>query len=380
MPGNKFILSLTVISVPLLMLSCRNQNKTSYLGDAVPVHTYTVGKEKVVFYDTYPGTVVALNEVQIHSEVSGYVTGIFFHDGSQIKKGQKLYEIDRTKYQAAYDQAKANLDIAEANLDKAQRDADRYEELLKQNAIARQIADNAQTDLDNARMQVIAAKAALSSAATDLNYSVITAPFAGTIGISQVKLGAYITTGQTLMNTLSSNDPIGVDLLIDEKNLSRFLDIKDDTLSESDIDSTFRLLLPDNTHYPYMGKLSVIDRAVDPQTGTVKGRIVFPNPERSLKEGMNCVVKVLNASSGEQIVLPYKAVVEQMSEYFVYVISNGLANQTRIIPGPGLDGNIIIKEGLKAGEVIALDGLQQLHNGSAVRLLDADTTARQGKY
>jgi membrane fusion protein (multidrug efflux system) len=379
MPGSKFILSLTTIGVTLLMLSCRHQVKPSYSGGAVPVHTYTVGREKVVFYDTYPGTVVALNEVQIHSEVSGYVTGIFFQDGSQIKIGQKLYEIDRTKYQASYDQAKANVDIAEANLDKAQRDADRYEELIKQNAIARQIADNAQTDLDNARMQVIAAKAALSSAATDLNYSVITAPFAGTIGISQVKLGAYITTGQTIMNTLSSNDPIGVDFLIDEKNLSRFLDIKHNTLAESDADSTFRLLLPDNTPYTYTGKLSVIDRAVDPQTGTVKGRIVFPNPERSLREGMNCVVKVLNASSGEQIVLPYKAVVEQMSEYFVYVISNGVANQTKIIPGTSLNGNIIIKEGLKVGEVIALDGLQQLHNGSAVRQLDTDTMTRPGK-
>jgi membrane fusion protein (multidrug efflux system) len=327
-----------------------------------------VQPQKVTYYDSYPGTVVALNEVALHSQVSGFIAGIYFKEGAQVTKGEKLYEIDRRKFLAAFDQAKNNAEIAESNLQKAQRDADRYSKLNEQNAIARQTFDDAETNLQNAKTQLLSAKAALLNAETDYNYSVITAPFSGTIGFSLVKPGTFINSGQTLLNTISSDDPVGVDFIINEKSLPGFIVMKNNKTPV--VDSTFRITLPDNSLYPFSGELSVIDRGVDPQTGTIKIRLIFPNKERSLRPGMNCRVKVLSGNSGDQLVIPYKAVIEQMGEYFVYLIDSMKVKQVKIVPGSNLGGQIVVRQGVKPGDKIVLDGLQKVHNGSMIRLVD----------
>ena len=355
----------------LLMISCGKAKPPAQRGGAVPVTAYTVQLKNIVYYDSYPATVEALNETELHSEVSGYVTGIFFKEGSQVAKGQRLYEIDRTKYKAALDQAKANVGIAEANLDKAQRDVDRYTALNQQNAIAKQVYDDAITSLENMKMQLQAAKSALVNAETDYNYSLITAPFSGTIGFSSVKLGAFIVPGQTLLTTVSSNDPVGVDLVVDEKAIPVFTALRAREAKEpvrEDPDSTFRLVLPDKINYRYNGKISVIDRAVDSQAGTIRIRIVFPNKDAELKPGMNCEVRVLNNSSGQKLTIPYKAVVEQMGEYFVYRIDSGKVKQVKIEPGLSMVESIEVKKGLNPGDQIVLDGLQKVSNGSKVQI------------
>jgi membrane fusion protein (multidrug efflux system) len=213
-------------------------------------------------------------------------------------------------------------------------------------------------------MQLKAAESNLVNAETDYNYSLITAPFSGTIGFSQVKPGTYVVPGQTLLNTISTDDPVGVDFYINEKSISGFLDIKRREISKAD--STFRILLPDNSEYQYNGRLSVIDRAVDRQTGTIKVRLEFPNQEGNLRPGMDCKVKVLNGSSGSQVVIPFKAVIEQMSEYFVYTIKNDTAKQVKVVPALNLGEYIAVKGGIKPGDEIVLEGLQKIHNGSAV--------------
>jgi membrane fusion protein, multidrug efflux system len=362
----KTIYLLSVCLVAFSYQSCKKVSRQNQFGGPVPVSEYTVNSQNVNVYDSYPGTVVALNEVEIRSEVSGYVTGIYFKEGSQVSSGSKLYEIDRRKYQAAYEQASANADIAGANLQKAQRDADRYTKLNEQNAIAKQIFDDAVTNLQNSKMQLLAAKAALLNAETDFNYSMITAPFSGTIGFSLVKPGTFINAGQTLLNTLSSDDPTGVDFIINEKSLPEFIGYMTDGSAKAD--STFRIMLPNNSGYPYYGRLSVIDRAVNPLTGTIKLRLVFPNHERVLRSGMNCSVKVLHKGSGNQLTIPFKAVTEQMGEYFVYLIDSMKVKQVKIEPGSSLGEFIVVKQGLKEGDRIVLDGLQKLRNGSMVQV------------
>src|SRR5690606_40175347 len=128
-----------------------------------------VTEEIVAGVDAYPGSVVPLNETDLRAEVSGYITGIFVTDGASVSKGQKLYEIDRTRYEAAAQQAKASLAIAEANLDRITRDVERYRKLADQDAIARQTLDYAETDLNNAEAQVASAQAAVVTATTNLN-------------------------------------------------------------------------------------------------------------------------------------------------------------------------------------------------------------------
>jgi RND family efflux transporter MFP subunit len=348
-----------------LMTSCKYTAQNKQGRDPLKVNVYEVKNEKVVFYDTYPGSIVALNQVELRGQVSGYITKIFFTEGQKVKKGQKLYEIDRSTYEASYQQAKANYEIANGNLAKVQLDADRYKELSEKDAIAKQRLDYALTDLQNAKLQVESAKEEMLKAQNNLDYSLIVAPFDGIIGISQVKIGNLVTPSQTLLNTISSDNPMGVDFEIDEKDLGRFLMLEKKTVTGSD--STYRILLPDNTIYPSKGKLSVIDRAVDPQTGTITVRIVFSNLEGDLRAGMSCTVKVINENSGMQAIIPYRSVMEQMGEYFVYLADSSVAQQTKIKLGPRIDDRVVVLHGLHPGNKIVVDGIQQLREGLPIQ-------------
>jgi membrane fusion protein (multidrug efflux system) len=349
----------------LLSCSGNSANKKAIV-PAIPVTVSKVSLVEAIFYNSYPGNITALKEVELRGQVSGYITGIYFTEGKEVHSGEKLYEIDRRKYEATYKEAQSNVKIAEANLEKVQRDADRYTDLAKQDAVAKQILDNSMTDLNNARQQVEAAKSEMVKAKTDFDYSLINAPFDGTIGFSGVRLGTLITPGQTLLNTVSSDDPMGIDFEISETELSRFRQLENAGISPND--TTFKITLPDNSIYPFFGKISVIDRAVDPLTGTIRVRITVPNHEKILKPGMSCKVLVLNAYAGQQIIIPFEAVLEQLSEYFVYTIKDNKAQQVKISLGPRVNANVIVLKGLKGDETIVVDGIQKLHDGSEITI------------
>src|SRR5690606_17200148 len=168
--NNYKIASLLLIGTTLTG-ACGNkqQQKHAMVPQAVRVTTGVVTEEVVVGTDSYPGSVVPLTETERRAEVSGYITNIFVTDGASVTKGQKMYEIDRTRYAAAAQQAKASLAIAEANLARIKRDVERYRKLADQDAIARQTLDYAETDLNNAEAQVASAQAAVVTATTNLN-------------------------------------------------------------------------------------------------------------------------------------------------------------------------------------------------------------------
>ncbi len=347
----------------LLSCSANSANKKTD-APAVPVTVANVSLAKAIFYNSYPANIVALKEVELRGQVSGYITGIYFDEGKKVKAGEKLYEIDRRKYEAAYEEAQSNVKIAEDNLEKVQRDATRYTDLSKQDAVAKQLYDNAMTDLKTAKKQVDAANSELIKAKTDYEYSLICAPFDGTIGFSMVKLGALITPGSTLLNTVSSDDVMGVDFEISETELRRFQELEDSVISNND--TTFRVRLPDNSIYPYPGKISVIDRAVDPQTGSIRVRITVPNHENILKPGMSCKVLVLNVNTGQQMLIPSIAVMEQLGEYFVFKVENKNVKQIKVTLGRRVNSSFIVLKGLAIGESIVVDGIQKLHDGSEI--------------
>ena len=281
-----------LLVVSALLSSCSVNRAAEQKGPpAIPVAVVEVKSGNATYHDEYPATVVALNQVDLRPEVSGYITEISVQDGQHVAKGMKLYGIDQQQYQAAYDQAQANLNVAKSNLAKAQQDADRYMDLAKNDAVARQTLEHAQADLESAKMQVAAAEATVKSVETNLRYSTIYAPFDGTIGISLVKLGSAVSPGQTVLNTISSDDPIAVDCAVDEKQISRFNALLQSSTNGKD--STLMIVLPDQSLYPYPGRLSFLDRAVDPQTGTIQIRIIFPNPRRILKAGLTCNLRVV---------------------------------------------------------------------------------------
>jgi membrane fusion protein (multidrug efflux system) len=375
---NRVILNTVLISC-LAIAACKKKQPPA--NTEVPVNLLKLKTQNVLYYDKYPSTTAALSQVSLLPQIQGAITGIFFTEGSYVKKGQKLYEIDERIYQDTYNAAVANRKVAEGTLVQAQQDADRYEYLNKYNAVAKQLYDHAIITLQNSQSSVKSADEAVKSARTNLQYAIVTAPFDGTIGFSQVKLGNVVTPGTTVLNTISTNDPIAVDFIVNEKQLSRFERLQN---SKTVIDSLFTILLPDNTLYPYTGKISVIDRAVDSQTGAIRIRLVFANPKNSLRVGMSCVVRVHNEETTPQMVLPNKAVVEQMGEYFVFVaqdsISNNpkaqsdtgkikhnlLAKQKKVQIGQTIGPNVIIKSGVDPGDRIVTDGVQSLHDGSHI--------------
>jgi membrane fusion protein (multidrug efflux system) len=330
---------------------------------AVPVTTAVVNSANAKYYDEYPGTLAALNQVDLRAQVNGYITGIFFREGERVKKGQRLYSIDQQQYEANYQQAVANLQVHEANLVRAKKDADRYHELDKQDAVAKQLVDNADATLAAAEKQVEAAKATVRSVQTGVRYTNISAPFDGTIGISQVKMGSPVSAGQTILNTISSDNPVTVDFPVDQREIFRFTQLQQKNLAASD--STFTLAFGTDI-YPNPGKILLIDRAVDPQTSSIKVRLVFQNPKGMLKPGMSGKVRVLNST--EAVVIPYKAVTEQLGEFYVYVVGDSSkVSQKKVQVGKALGTNVIIHDGLKDGDEIVVQGVQNLREGAVVK-------------
>lgn len=333
---------------------------------ATPVTVAEVKSTDAVFNDEYPGTVSALNEIKLTPQVTGYITGIYFRDGQKVHKGQKLYSIDAQVYQANYQQAIANLQVQESNLLKSQKDADRYHELDKHDAIAKQQVDYADAALEASRKQVAAAKASVSSVRANVDFASIYAPFTGTIGISQVKKGTSVQAGQTVLNTVSTDNPLAVDFTVDQKNIYRFLQFEKNGVPKTD--SVFTIAFGDDV-YPYPGSISLIDRAVDPQTGTIKVRLVFPNDKGLLKPGMNATVRVKNTASKSATIIPHIAVTEQLGEFYVYVLGDSSkVSQHKVQLGTQIGDSIIVLEGLKEGEKIVVQGIQKLHEGSVVKV------------
>lgn len=369
-----------VILGTVTLASCGGDKKAAMQQGPPPptqVTMATVSDQEVITTDSYPGVVVALNEVELRPQVGGYITEIYVKDGQKVTKGQKLYEIDRTKYIAAHTAAKASVAVAKANRDKAKKDADRYTRLAEQDAVAKQRVDYALTDLANAESQVASAQAQLSSAANDLQRSIIVSPLTGTIGISQVKLGALASPGTTLLNTVSSNNPIAVDIAVNQVEIPRFMRLQ--KAGSAVKDSLFNVQLQDGSIYKGQGHITAIDRAVDPQTGTIKVRISYPNPDGRLLAGMTVNLKALNKSSEHQLVIPYKAVIEQLGEFNVFVVGDSSKAEPRIIKlGKQFNTSVVVTTGLKQGEVIVVDGVQNVKPGAVVTDAPANAAPAAG--
>lgn len=329
---------------------------------ATPVSMDTVQKEIVSSIRSYPANVVPLQETELRAEVSGYITNIYVTDGASVRKGQKLYEIDRVRYAAAVEQAKANLEIAKANLQRVEKDLQRYQTLADKDAIAKQTLDYALTDVNNQKAQVQGAQAALTTATTNLQRSSIIAPFSGTVGISQVRSGALVSAGTTLLNTISSTNPIAVEFQINEREIKEFSDLQSGKNS-----TEINLTLPDASTYATQGRIVTIDRAVDPQTGTLKVRASFENPTNTLRAGMNLNLNLRSLSKEEQLIIPYRAIFEQLGSFSVYTVNDSsMVDLKHVTLGQKLDDKVVILSGLQPGDIIAVDGVASLKQGAQV--------------
>lgn len=363
------------VSVLLILASCGNKgnkNAANQAQPAVPVVVDTVHvSTNASYHDQYPGTVTALKEVTITSQVTGYVKAILFKDGQNVTAGQELYKIDQQVYNANVENARANVAALQANLVKAQKDADNYHKLDEQDAIAKQQVYYADAALKSAQQQVDAAKAQVRALEADVDFTNIRAPFSGTIGISAVRVGTSVVAGQTVLNSISTNDPVAVDFNVDQSQLYQFEKLLS---SKSSNDSTFSLAFGADI-YPAYGHIYTIDRAVDQQTGTVKIRLTFANGKNLLKPGMTGVVRVLHNAGDQTLLIPSTSVVEQLGEFNVFVLGDSSkVKQQHVELGQTIGDYVIVKSGLQPGQKVVVQGQQNLHEGSVVT---TDTTAHK---
>lgn len=366
---NRFtpILFLAVVAIFPTACGGKKDDKPQGPPPPTPVSAIKAERGNATYYDEYPATITALVEVEIQPQVAGNITGIYFQDGQHIRKGQKLYTIDAQQYQANYNQAIANLNVQKANLNRAQKDANRYNTLAEQDAVATQLVDNANATLQAAQMQVTAAEANARAVQTNLKYTTIYAPLDGTIGISQVRMGAAVAPGSMPLNTISSDNPIAADVQADEAQMTRFTKLQ--SQKQNPRDSTLVLVLPGGERYPYPGTVRITDRAVDPQTGTLRVRVAFPNPNKTLRVGMNANIRVKNSTGTPQILIPYQAVTEQMGEYFVFVVGDSSkVAQRKLALGARINGNVVVNEGLKEGDLVVTKGTQKIKDGVTVKV------------
>ena len=361
------LFSTILLGSGLFLTACGNkdakqQGAANMQAQAMPVTMASVTQEVVSGQRAYPANVVPLQETEIRAEVSGYINKIYVMDGAFVSKGQKLYEIDRVRYAAAVDQARANVEIAKANLARVEKDLQRYQTLADKDAIAKQTLDYAYTDVNNQKAQVQAAEAALTTARLNLNRSVITAPFSGNVGISQVRTGALVSAGTTLLNTISSTNPIAVEFQINEKEILEFSNLQTGKSS-----TEINLTLPDASTYATQGRISTIDRAVDPQTGTLKVRATFDNPNNTLRAGMNLTLNVVSTSKEEALVIPYRAIFEQLGTFSVYTVTDSSTAELKPVTlGQKLGDRVVISTGLNPGDKIVVDGVTAIKPGAKV--------------
>lgn len=368
--NKRYLFSALIIGSGLIWQSCgsKDGSKQQAAGAAaqaevvIPVSFGTVEQQIVSGLKSYPASVVPLQETEIRAEVSGYITNIYVSDGAFVSKGQALYEIDRIRYQSSVDQAKANLEISKANLQRVEKDLQRYQTLADKDAIAKQTLDYALTDVNNQKAQVQAAQAALTTAQTNLQRSVIRAPFSGAVGISQVRSGALVSPGTTLLNTISSIDPVAVQFQISEKEIAEF------SAYQAGRSSTeITAALPDGTIYTAQGRISTIDRAVDPNTGTIAVRATFSNGQNTLRAGMNLTMNIKSTSSEEQLVIPFKAVQDQLGVYSVFVVNDSSRAEARPVElGLKIQDKVVVNSGLQVGDKIVVDGIMNVRSGAKV--------------
>jgi membrane fusion protein (multidrug efflux system) len=306
--------------------------------------------------------------VEVRARVEAFVDKVLFIEGSEVKEGDPLFALDKKPFEEKLAAANGMLAESKAALNKYQKDVDRLTPLAAKRAIPQQDLDNAVASVDVGKANVLSAQARVVSAEIDLGYCDVKAPLAGLIGAKQVSVGSLVGKGEpTLLATISQLDPIWFYCNISEVQYLR-AQTESRRTGKNVEDLPITLLLATGSEHPAKGKIVFLDRAVDVKTGTLRVRAAFPNPEKLLRPGMFARIKVDAGLRPDSILVPERAVTELQGKNFVWVIgADNKATQRAVKVGETLGENLLILEGLKAGERIITEGLQKVREGAPVQ-------------
>lgn len=316
------------------------------------------------------GQTAGSKDVEIRARVEGYLESVSFREGDFVKEGDLLYQIDPKPFEATVAQAKAQVATMEARVGQAETEVARLKPLADQQAVSRRDYDNAVSTRDAAKAQLDAAKSALDKAKLDLGYTTIRAPLSGLADLTKVKPGNLVGRGEsTLLTTISVIDPIYFTASITEADYLKFAQKlasagKTAPAQRSDVD----LILADGSVYGHKGRLDAVQRAVDPRSGTLSVRLLFPNPQRVVRPGQYGRVRFVSETLPGAVCVPQKAVSELQGVFQVVVVGPDSKAEIRTVKtGPRYEDLWVVTEGLKAGETVVVEGLQQVKPGAEVK-------------
>ncbi len=349
---------------------------------AVQVTIQEIHLQDAVMRTELPGRTSAYRVAEVRPQVSGIIQERLFEEGSEVKLGQSLYQIDPAVYEANVASARAALLQAEATLVSAKADAKRSAELVKVNAVSRSANDTAQANYKVAVANVAAAKAALEAARIDLRYTKVTSPISGKVSLSEVTPGALVTANQAARLTVVQQlDPIYVDVtqsydvIANLRQQAKEGVIKLGTEGSTDV----QLVLENGRIYNSLGKLTFQDALVDESTGTVRIRAVFPNPDRELMPGMYVRARLVDGVREKAVKLDQRATMRRNTgEPYVYIVNKDNKVESRDIVIAGAEGAYwVLDSGLSEGDKVIVEGIQHVRPGSLVSYGGSKAAAQQ---
>ncbi len=365
---------LGVVGLAVSLTACdqgKEADKAKQAAAAPPPPTVIVTeviRKTVPIYGEFVAQTQAKDTVEIRARVKAFLEAQHFSEGTLVKKGQILFTLDKREYEAKLLQAKGDMDIAQARLGKAETDERRLKPLAERRAVPQQDYDNAVANLQAARAGVEAARSGVVEAELNLGYCTIRSPIDGLIGKRLVDPGNLVGNGDaTLLDTVSSVDPMRVNVTFSEAEYLKFSEQhKRDKRSPAE-GAVLELILADGSVFPHKGKVVIIDRAVDPKTGTLSMVAEFPNPNGLLRPGQFGRVRAPIELAENAILVPRRAIQEIQDAKSVLVVGadNTVALRT-IKPGETVGDFVIVRDGVQPGERIIVDGIQKARPGAKV--------------
>ncbi len=372
---------LLAVAIAAAVAACSSKQPPQMPQTQVGVQTVSV--QRLALDQTLSGRTVAYMSSEVRPQVGGILRKRLFTEGQDVKAGQVLYEIDPATYQAAYDTSKGDLAQAEAAVQSARPKAQRYQTLVALDAVSKQDGDDAVATLRSDEAAVLAAKASLQTARINLDHTRITAPIGGRIGTSSYTPGALVSADQSdVLATINQLDPMYVDVTQSSAQLlqlRRQLDAGQ--LKAVDGKAVVKLQLEDGSTYARSGTLEVVDAAVDTATGTVKLRAMVPNPDHLLLPGMY-VKAVLSMAVDERAILVAQQAISRNSKgeaVAMVVGSDNKVAQRVLTTGDAIGDKWVVRDGLKAGDKVIVQGLQKVAVGAQVKAVEVTDAAAAAK-
>jgi membrane fusion protein, multidrug efflux system len=345
-----------------------------------PVVTVSTPAEMEVVNTFYfDGYTAAVESVDVRTRVNGYLDKIYFQDGADVKKDAPLFLIDPRPYEATFNEAKAELQRVQVQLDRLDSDLRRAEKLLPKRTITQEEYDKTAADRAAAAAEQLAREAALQQADLDRHFCAIKAPISGRISRTQVTVGNLVTANVTLLTTIVSMDPMYAYFDVDEPTVLKI----QKAIREGDLEASRKAKIPlylgldIDEGYPYEGTIDFVENRVDPATGTLKVRGVFPNPKEALSPGLHARIKLPLGKPYKALAVTERAIGTNQGRKFVYVVNDkNKVVERPVTLGPLQDGMRVIDAGLAAGERVIVNGVQRVRPGVTVNPRPAETATK----